>query len=78
MWRPASRGDTNNCEFVEIYNSNPWFQDISAYQIVCADNSGITPFPLGTVIPGGGFLVVAASPGSLQKCLWHHQCHGPL
>jgi hypothetical protein len=65
MWKPAPRSDTNNCEFVEIYNSNPWFHDISSYQIVCADMN--YTFPLGTIIPGGGFLVVAASPGSIRN-----------
>src|SRR5207248_3280242 len=24
MYKPASRGDSNNLEFIEIYNSNPW------------------------------------------------------
>jgi hypothetical protein len=65
MWKPAPRSDTNNCEFLEIYNSNPWFHDISYYQIVCADMN--YTFPPGTIIPGGGFLVVAASPGSIQN-----------
>jgi len=37
MWKPAARTDGKNLEFVELYNSNPWFQDISGYQITCAD-----------------------------------------
>ncbi|HEY3862719.1 MAG TPA: lamin tail domain-containing protein [Verrucomicrobiae bacterium] len=65
MWKPTPRGDTNNCEFVELFNSNPWFQDISAYQLVCADMN--YTFPPGTIIPGGGFLVAAASPGSIEN-----------
>ncbi len=65
MWKPAPRNDTNNCEFIELYNSNPWFHDISYYRIVCADMQ--YQLPAGTVIPGGGFLVVAASPGSIQN-----------
>ncbi len=65
MWKPASRSDTNNCEFVEIYNSNPWFHDISSYQIVCADMN--YTFPVGTIIPGGGFLVIAAFPSSIEN-----------
>jgi hypothetical protein len=65
MWKPAPRSDTNNCEFVEIYNSNPWFQDIGSYQIICADMN--YTFPPGTILPGGGFLVVAASPASMQN-----------
>ena len=37
MWKPAPRTDGKNLEFLELYNSNPWFQDISGYQITCAD-----------------------------------------
>ena len=65
MWKPAARSDTNNCEFLEIYNSNPWFQDISSYQIVCADMN--YTFPPGTILAGGAYLVIAASPGSIQN-----------
>jgi hypothetical protein len=34
MYKPAPRTDTNNLEFIEIYNSNPWFHDISGYRLV--------------------------------------------
>jgi hypothetical protein len=75
MWKPAPRSDTNNCEFVEIYNSNPWFHDISSYHIVCADMN--YTFPPGTIIPGGGFLVIAASPGSIQNVYGITNVMGP-
>ena len=65
MYKPASRSDGNNVEFLEIYNSNPFFHDISGYQIV-ADNMSYT-FPAGTLIPGQAFFVVAASPSGLQN-----------
>ncbi len=60
MWKPAPRTDGRNLEFLELYNSNPWFQDISGYQITCADVN--YTFPANTTIPGGGYLVVAAAP----------------
>jgi hypothetical protein len=75
MWKPAPRSDTNNCEFLEIYNSNPWFQDISSYQIVCADMN--YTFPPGTIIPGGGYSGDRRLAGQHSKRLWHHQRHGP-
>ncbi|MGO8700957.1 MAG: lamin tail domain-containing protein [Limisphaerales bacterium] len=75
MWKPAPRADSNNCEFVEIYNSNPWFQDISAYQIICADMN--YTFPAGTIIPGGGFLVIAASPSGIQNVYGITNVMGP-
>ena len=76
MWKPAPRTDGKNLEYLELYNSNPWFQDISGYQITCADMN--YTFPAGTMIPGGGYLVVAAAPADIDKRLWHHQCHGAL
>jgi len=65
MWRPAPRADTNNLEFLEIYNSNPFFQDISGYQVTCADMN--YTFPANTLIPGGAFYVLAASPQSIAN-----------
>lgn len=65
MWKPAPRTDGKNLEFLEIYNSNPWFQDISSYQITCADMN--YTFPAGTTIPGGGYLVIAAAPGDIES-----------
>ena len=65
MWKPAPRTDSNNVEFLEIYNSNPWFHDISGYQIVCADMN--YTFPPNTIIPGGAFFVIAALPQSIQS-----------
>jgi hypothetical protein len=75
MWKPSSRLDTNNCEFVEIYNSNPWFQDISSYQLVCADMN--YTFPAGTILQGGAYLVVAASPGSIRNVYGITNVMGP-
>ena len=50
------RARTKNLEFLEIYNSNPWFHDISGYQLTCADMT--YTFPAGTTWPaalsGGG------------------------
>jgi hypothetical protein len=65
MWKPAPRSDTNNLEFLEIYNSNPFFQDISSYQVTCADMN--YTFPTNTLIPGGAFFVLAASPQSIAN-----------
>jgi hypothetical protein len=65
MWKPAPRADGKNLEFLEIYNSNPWFQDISDYQITCADMN--YTFPVGTTIPGGAYLVIAAAPADIES-----------
>jgi hypothetical protein len=65
MYKPAPRTDGRNLEYVELYNSNPWFYDISGYQLVCADIN--YTFPPGTTIPGGAYLVVAAAPADVQS-----------
>jgi regulation of enolase protein 1 (concanavalin A-like superfamily) len=75
MWKPAPRGDTKNLEFLELYNSNPWFHDISGYQITCADMN--YTFPPNTIIPGGGYLAVAASPADIQSVYGVTNVMGP-
>ena len=51
-------------EFVEIFNSRGEPQDMSGYQLAGSINY---TFQSGTVIPGGGFLVVARSLVDLQS-----------
>ena len=75
MYKPAARTDGKNLEFVELYNSNPWFQDIGGYQITCADMS--YTFPAGTKLPSGGYLVVAAVPADLQSIYGLTNVMGP-
>jgi len=50
-------------EFVELFNSRGEPQDMSGYQLA---GSVSYTFPNGTILPGGGFLVVAKSPTDLQ------------
>ena len=64
MFKPAPRTDGKNLEYLELYNSNPYFQDISSYQVTCADMN--YTFPAGTMMPGGSYLVVAAAPADVQ------------
>ncbi|MEI9960370.1 MAG: lamin tail domain-containing protein [Limisphaerales bacterium] len=75
MWKPADRSDGKNLEFIEIYNSNPWFQDISGYKISCADMN--YTFPPNTVIPGGAFFVIAAAPNDMQSVYGISNVFGP-
>jgi hypothetical protein len=75
MWKPAPRTDGKNVEYLELYNSNPWFQDISGYQITCADMN--FTFPAGTTIPGGGYLVVAAAPADITSVYGVTNVMGP-
>ena len=65
MYKPAPRTDGKNLEFIEIYNSNPWFQDISGYQLTCADMN--YKFPAGTTIASNSFIVIAAVPNDIKS-----------
>ncbi|HHY84801.1 MAG TPA: lamin tail domain-containing protein [Verrucomicrobia bacterium] len=63
MYKPADRADKRNLEFIELYNSNPWPEDIGGYQI--AGDVQYT-FPASTKIPALGSVVVAAVPADVQ------------
>jgi hypothetical protein len=62
-YHPRSRTDGRNLEFVELFNSQPWAEDVSGFRL-----SGEVEFafPQGTTIPAGGRLVIAAVPADLQ------------
>jgi regulation of enolase protein 1 (concanavalin A-like superfamily) len=75
MYKPAPRTDGKNLEFIELYNSNPWFQDISGYQVTCADMN--YTFPPDTTIPGGGYLVIAAAPSDIESVYGIANVMGP-
>jgi hypothetical protein len=63
MYHPATRTDGKNVEFIELYNSQPWAEDLTGYRI-SGDVS--FDFPSGTTIPALGRLVVAAVPADVQ------------
>ncbi|MGO8925892.1 MAG: lamin tail domain-containing protein [Limisphaerales bacterium] len=65
MWKPAPRADGKNLEFLELYNSNPWYQDISGYQLTCAAMN--YTFPPNTIIASNSFIVIAAAPGDMES-----------
>ena len=75
MYMPAPRSDARNLQYIEIYNSNPWWEDISGYQI-----AGSVQYTFGTnvIIPGGGFLVIAASPADIQSVYGIQNVLGPF
>jgi hypothetical protein len=64
MYKPAPRADGKVLEYVELFNSNPFFEDISGYRL--SGDIDFT-FPTNTVLPGGAFLVVAKSPADVQS-----------
>lgn len=63
MYNPKNQpGIMGSTEFIEIYNSQAWAEDISGYRISGAVDY---TFPDGTTIGSGQFLVVARNPGAL-------------
>ena len=50
-------------EFIEIYNSQPYFEDIGGFSL--AGDVDYT-FPPNTIMPAGGFLVLAKVPADVQ------------
>lgn len=63
MYHPRDRADGRNVEFVEIYNSNPFAEDISGYRF---SGSFDFTFPPNTIIGGNGFLVIAPAPSDIE------------
>jgi hypothetical protein len=57
------RADGRNLEFVELFNALSTPEDLSGWRL---DGSADFTFPTNTVLPAGGFLVVARSPGDLE------------
>ena len=74
MYQPAPRSDGLNLEFVEIYNSNPWGDDISGYRLEGAIQY---TFPSNTVIQAGAFLAVASAPTDLGQAYGITNVLGP-
>lgn len=75
MYKPALRTDGKVVEYVEVYNSNPYFEDISGYQLAGQVSFS---FPPGTILRGGGFAVVASVPGDVETVYGLTNVFGPF
>jgi hypothetical protein len=64
MYHPTADGDGQRTEFIEIYNSNPFFEDISGWRLT--GNVEFT-FPENTIVQGNSFLVVAPVPADVES-----------
>jgi regulation of enolase protein 1 (concanavalin A-like superfamily) len=64
MYHPAAAPGGRDLEFVELYNSESVFEDISGFRL-----SGAVDFvfPSGTILPPGGYLVIAAVPADVEE-----------
>ena len=75
MFNPPDAWASNNLQFVEIYNASDVFDDLSGYRL--DGDIGFT-FPPGTVLPAGGYLVVAKNPVALQAFYGLSSVLGPF
>ena len=64
MYHPANRVDGRNVEFIELFNSNPYFEDISGFRL--SGEIDFT-FPTNTILAARSYLVVAPSPADVQS-----------
>jgi hypothetical protein len=74
MYKPAKRADTRNLEYIELYNSNPWPEDISGYSL---KGQVQFTFPASTTIPAQGYIVVAAAPADMATVYGLANVFGP-
>lgn len=74
MYHPKSREDKKELEFVEIFNSQPFFEDMSGYQL---QGDIQFTFPANTLIEGGSYLVVAKSPTDIESVYGLRGVMGP-
>jgi hypothetical protein len=75
MYNPLDRADGRNLEFVELFNSLSTPEDISGWRL---DGDADFTFPPNTIIPGGGFLVVAQFPADVQLVYGINGVLGPF
>lgn len=63
-YHPRSREDEHNLEFIELFNSQAWAEDLSGYRL-----SGAVDFEFaeGTEIAADGYLVIAANPDDVKS-----------
>lgn len=63
MYNPLPDANSNVLEFIEIFNSNPYFEDISGWRI--SGDIDYT-FPPNTVLRAGEYRVIARNPAHVQ------------
>ncbi|MCL5098278.1 MAG: lamin tail domain-containing protein, partial [Candidatus Omnitrophica bacterium] len=74
MYHPAKRADGKDLEYIELFNSQSFFQDLSGYRL-SGDIDYI--FPPGTQLAAGAFLVVAKNPADMRAAYSLSNVMGP-
>ncbi|HOW64014.1 MAG TPA: lamin tail domain-containing protein, partial [Verrucomicrobiota bacterium] len=74
MYHPADRADGRRIEFVELYNTQDWPEDLSGFRLL-GDVDFV--FPEGTSLAARSFLVVAAVPADIRTVYGINNVVGP-
>ena len=64
MYNPAPRTDGKQLEFIELFNSNPFYEDLSGFRLT---GDVDYTFPSNTVLQGGAYLLLAKVPADVQS-----------
>lgn len=64
QYHPAARSDGRNVQFIELFNSQVAFEDISGWSL---RGAVAFTFPKNTILPARGYCVVAAQPADLRQ-----------
>src|SRR5262245_3331461 len=75
MYHPTNRTDSRNVEFIEIYNTQPWFEELGGWRISGAIDYS---FPSNTILQARSFLVVAANPTDFRAVYSFTNVFGPF
>ena len=75
MYHPTNRVDGKNLEFIEIYNSQPWPEELGGWRISSAIDFN---FPSNVVLNARSFLVVAANPTDFRSVYSFTNVLGPF
>lgn len=74
MYHPGPQAGTNDVEFIEIYNGESFFIDLTGWKL----SGGIDfSFPDGFQLQSGQFAVIAADPEAIQRVYGYAGALGP-
>ena len=74
MYHPAPQESGANLEFIEIFNSQPWWEEVGGFHIDGDINYGLPP---GTRIEKLNYLVIASDPEAVKKAYGLENVLGP-
>lgn len=75
MYHPTNRLDGRNLEFIELYNAQPWFEELGGWRISGAVDY---TFPSNVVLPSKQYLIVAANPADFRATYSFTNVLGPF